>query len=818
MGIEFVYLQKNHPSRISLQTDQDTQTIMIQLHQKASHQLIQDLQSLIQKTNTDFDSAQQIVPYLGAQALPNGRTQVGFWTPQIVNNTKEVTKIYLEIYTPLQQIDFANQHQQVDFRIDKVALLPFADYYFGIIQGMKAGNKNEIGSFYTLKYETKDGKTHQITDYLTQSTPFGIFAPAELYDWDSLQANRKDKAYFQEQLQGKSEEDGILRIAPPKNILQVHVGTASESGTLQGLTNIFQKIAHKTVHNEPLSTVEKNFTNYDAIQLLPIEPVIEYEYYRTFWEENNRQGNKATITLRQFDIQNWGYDVVIAGDAAINPAYLATKRPDELLELIETLHAFPQKPIQLLLDVVYGHADNQADKLLSSEFIHGPGMYGKELNFSNPVVRAIMLETQRRKANFGIDGIRVDAAQDFKVWSEETQQLEYDSDYLHLMNDLVQEVGEVSYRPFFVFEDGRPWPKDDCVISANYLDVHNMMPNAFQWGPLTFVNNQPALYGFWLERFWRVKQIAEKGEFWVTGLSNHDTLRGGAQINPKIHINTYLGQSLTQIISNAYNNPAARLLDYGFLPGVPMEFIHSNVEVPWCFMRNTDWEYGVKVVAEESWFIDWWMNETRYQNPKHFQRMKKWGFHQLHQLRAFKHDLLKAVELTGYNLKNMIRILRISSQQHQDGYPVPGDEVQFRKWGIAYMKDAYDLCNIHHYVNNINATKTEFNHQLRHFRLQNEWLRYNLNTDDHIGYLENILGSVIYYGLRQNPKQSNKRLLFIANMEGRTITLNAKDLPLLTERIGESHQNWQVQIKTPDAIIDEKGITLANGTGVIFQL
>jgi hypothetical protein len=36
-------------------------------------------------------------------------------------------------------------------------------------------------------------------------------------------------------------------------------------------------------------------------------------------------------------------------------------------------------------------------------------------------VRAILLEMQRRKVNFGADGVRVDGAQDFKWWDHGAQ-------------------------------------------------------------------------------------------------------------------------------------------------------------------------------------------------------------------------------------------------------------------------------------------------------------------------------------------------------------------------------------------------------------
>ena len=60
----------------------------------------------------------------------------------------------------------------------------------------------------------------------------------------------------------------------------------------------------------------------------------------------------------------------------------------------------------LIFDVVYGHSDNQGLKALNPHYFAGPNMYGQNLDYRNPAVRAIMLEMQRRKVDFGADGVR----------------------------------------------------------------------------------------------------------------------------------------------------------------------------------------------------------------------------------------------------------------------------------------------------------------------------------------------------------------------------------------------------------------------------
>lgn len=168
------------------------------------------------------------------------------------------------------------------------------------------------------------------------------------------------------------------------------------------------------------------------------------------------ENGKITAQLHQHHIEDWGYDIVIAAASAINPSLLESKRPHELLHLIETLHNFEPTPKKIILDIVYGHSDNQAQLILNKDFFLGAGMYGQEMNVRHPVVRAIMLESQRRIGNYGVDGFRVDAAQDI-VYHDENGKKQYDNAYLGLMNEMVYEAAGVEYKMWMVFEDGRPW-------------------------------------------------------------------------------------------------------------------------------------------------------------------------------------------------------------------------------------------------------------------------------------------------------------------------------------------------------------------------
>ncbi|MEB3268869.1 MAG: glucosylglycerol hydrolase, partial [Leptolyngbya sp.] len=623
---------------------------------------------------TILHKAQQLATRLGAHYRPaDGLTEIGFWAPELGADMVQPKNIYLEIFTPKQAIAPQRPSQKVLFRRDYVELVKQGEYFWGVLSGLKAGTRHQLGSFYWLRYLDMDtNEVRVIGDCLAHSLPYGVYAPAEVYDLASLQAQRADRDYFG---QGDRDEAGIIRVHPPRNILQLHVNTASPDGTLAGLTEAYQAIAQKLIHQTPLSPAEQNFIGYDAVQLLPIEPTVEYrgrhdlgQGFFIFNEDDMAEMDPDTegieqepgdikITLKKPDTQNWGYDIVIFGCSATNPAVLRTLRPDELVDFIATLHNFPTGPIQVIYDIVYGHADNQGIALLNGRFLKGPNMYGQDVNHQNPTVRAILLEMQRRKNNTGADGIRVDGAQDFKFFNPLSGRVEYDDQYLSAMAEVVQQVGDHHRRLFSIFEDGRPWPADGWEEISTYRDIIEFKPDAFQWGPLIFAHNTPSLQGFWERKWRRVTEQMQMGANWITGCGNHDTLRRGTQVDPELPINWNLGDGLPEVLNNAYDNAAVTLLTYGFSPGLPMDFINCTQRAPWGFLRNTDDRYGVKVVSEEAGgFLDWQIIPDTYNWPELFPRLKAMGFSKLGELRQFVRGLCDAIEDTHYDLDEVAHL------------------------------------------------------------------------------------------------------------------------------------------------------------------
>ncbi|MEL6264588.1 MAG: glucosylglycerol hydrolase, partial [Pseudomonadota bacterium] len=558
----------------------------IQRDDEATEAMLDFATRALQGEPTAFEAAQVIARRLGAH-VAGSRCEVGFWVPELLERRVPEGDVFLEVLDHPGPLNLAVARQHATFRRTLVPMRRLDAYFFAAVTGMRPGTRERVGHFYALIWRDADGEMHRILDPLAASLPFGAFAPAEYYDVEAMQAARADRAYFEGLAAEGPVKLGPVKLGPVANILQIHVPTATQSRTIEGLTQHVEQLAERVRQGYEPEPGDRLFLGYEAVQLLPVEPTTVHEAGPAFWQELDAGAGSVAVELRQPDTTNWGYDVVIAGMAAVNPALLGSGRPDELVDLAAALHNFPGRPIRLIFDVVYGHADNQALDALNASYFAGPNMYGQNMNYREPTVRAILLEMQRRKVNFGADGVRVDGAQDFKWWDADEQRLHHDDEFLQSMADMEQEVAGTRYRPWFVFEDGRPWPEEDWELASTYRAVIETQRDGdvFQWGPLSFAHNTPFLYTFWLSKMWRIREIVEHGDNWISGCANHDTLRRGTQVSTELNINTRLGDSLMEILDKAYDNPATQLLTYAALPGVPMDFLNACARASWGFIR-----------------------------------------------------------------------------------------------------------------------------------------------------------------------------------------------------------------------------------------
>ncbi len=484
------------------------------------------------------------------------------------------------------------------------------------------------------------------------------------------------------------------------------------------------------------------------------------------------------------------------------------------------LHNFPGRPIKLILDVVYGHSDNQGLNVLSPSYFAGPNMYGQNINYRNPTVRAILLEMQRRKVDFGADGVRVDGAQDFKWWDSDEQTLRHDDEYLQEMADVEQEVAGCAFRPWFIFEDGRPWPDEDWELSSTYRSVVETQrdDDVFQWGPLSFAHNTPFLYCFWLNKYWRIREILHNGSNWISGCANHDTLRRGTQVSTKLNINTRLGDTLMEILDKAYDNPATQMLTYLGFPGVPMDFLNACARASWGFIRNQDDRWGVKVVAEESVSLNWQVDDYNYSLPSSFRRLKELGFETRADLARFMEFLPALVEVTDYDLDVIANLLNRVEPPLAGPRPVSVDVL--KQIARAWMNDMHDFCNVSGYLDHLGEDQTSFMLDVREFRRSRPWLRNNFGPNDYFDYVSPTDGSVVFRFLRHGP--DGEALFGIVHMEGKAVyeidhlSEAAANIPGIQD---DSASNWSIALRTPTIGPDYLGgpLTLHDGMGVLFS-
>ncbi|MBK1636614.1 glucosylglycerol hydrolase [Rhodovulum adriaticum] len=755
---------------------------------------------------TSFDGERAIARRLGAR-VQGDMAVFGFWTPELLDARVPSGDIFLEILRPVEPLDLTRAHQTMQFQRAWVPVIRQEAHCFTAVTGLRAGNRERIGDFYALAWRDAEDRWHRVLDPLAMSLPFGAMAPAELYDVAAMQAARGDRAYFQA-LKGAAPH----KFGPPVNILQIHVSTATAGGTLASLTRHYQRLAERVARDLPLEPADQLFLGYEAVQLLPVEPTTVYEAGPEFWEETEGDSDSLTVSLLRPDTTNWGYDVVISGMSTVNPVLLETGRPDELVDLAEVLHNFPGKPKQLILDVVFGHADNQGLRALNGHFFAGPNMYGQNLDYQNPAVRAILLEMQRRKVDFGADGVRVDGAQDFKLWDAAAQKMRHDDAYLQSMADIVQDVAGTEYRPWFIFEDGRPWPEEDWELSSTYRSVIDSQRDGdvFQWGPLTFAHNTPFLYTFWLSKYWRIQEMVATGANWISGTSNHDTLRRGTQVNPKLNVNTRLGRTRMEILDKAYDNPAVHVLTYVAMPGVPMDFLNAMARASWGFIRNQDDRYGVKVVAEEAISLKWQVDEYSYSVPGSFRRLKELGFETREELARFMEFLPALVEVTEYNLEEIARLLNASEP------PLAGPEFSvatLKEIARAWMDDMHEYCNIANSLPSLDADQAAFCLELRNFRRARPWLRDNYGPSDRFGYLQPIRGRTVFTSLRHGP--GGEQVFAVAHMEGKqTEEIDPLTLPVP----GVQGTGWRLALRTPSIGADYMGgpITLKDSMALVY--
>ena len=782
-----------------------------------------------------FVAARARARRLGAHAVHDAageRVEFGFWAHDLDDRRVPDECVRLELYVPHGAVDPSAPPSLARFTRVRLPLERDGGFFWAAVRGVPIGTPSRLGALYALAFADEHGTWTTRPDPLGASYPFGAFAPAEVYDVAAMHEGRGDAGLFERlaALSRPADGDAVSRFPAPANVLQLHVASATKGGTIADLTRVVRRVADKVAAGAELTPFERCFSEYDAVQPLPLEPTIEREAGDRPWSPvaglggaaDTDAGLEVEVALRRPDVRDWGYDVAFVGMGATNPALLASARPDELVDLAVALHTFPDRPMMLILDLVYGHADDQSLSILAPDFFRGPNMYGQDVNQQHPVVRAIMLELQRRRVNVGADGIRVDGAQDLKTFDPVSGTLAHDDDYLLEMGELVQEVAGVRYRPFCIFEDGRPWPREDWPTASTYREVTERQPHAYQWGPLTFAHNTPALRGFWWDRWWRVEEILAIGDRWVSGCANHDTVRRGTQLDPAGPINHRLGDTLPDVLRRAYDHPAGTLLTYVAFPGLPMDFLNAVARAPWGFVRDTDDRYAVKVAAEEAGFLAWQVTPEGFAAADAFVRLKALGFDDLTSLRrAFR--ALEAEVASGADLIQLAG--RVAPLLPGALGERPGVD-DLKRVAAAFMADAAAWCNVERHAARIDETAVAFAARVRALRRARPWLAAALRAGescrlhdppppDHRPGRSDPASEALrpastrVDALRIAPA-GGERLWLVANLEGEPIDVDLGAAP--------EGGPWRVLLASPGAVVDETitSARLPDGEGVVL--
>lgn len=658
----------------------------IRLNEQLTQEAANRVREII-SNNSAYDAAKLITrEFLGSRKVDSDKALFGFWVPGLVDGDikgKE-NQIKLELYTALNSIDFPalkkGEETEIDFQKDLVQLAAVDNYMVGVVENVSIGTADNAGSLYWLRY-FEGNTSYLMRDPLVESTPLGVYAPAELFDIKGMLDQRADMDYYKS-FYKTIFEDGSYRARDVGMHIEIHPETATEEGTIKALTERYKEIGKKIQANldagkadmyDGLSPADLNFVAFDSIELTPEVPPVERESVTSdtgeFFHFAEEKDDYAKVLIKRPDISNWGYDTPIIGSAAVNPSILTTLRPNEFLEFIETIHTLPGRPIQMCIDSVLGHCDFQGARLLetfdkksddrknlkyiNSKYFRGPNMYGRDIDFAEPNVKAILLEMLKRKLDLGYDCVRVDGAQDFIIeMDEETGLRIQDDEFLNEMSNVVQDINGLKRRLDMNLEDGRPWPDDlNWLYNSKYLDhcIERTLPfgdRVKQWSPIIFAHNVHGKYKWFMNKWDRFVEVFRYGENWITGHSNHDNARYFYRLvktKPSSEYkqgdsfddfyNDQLGKSLKDVAHHTMDNNALTALSLGFLPGNPMFLLNALFHTPWLFLRDIDDTYDVKIVAEEgSRFLTWYVDKDLYNRDDNFVRLKALGFDSYAQL------------------------------------------------------------------------------------------------------------------------------------------------------------------------------------------
>ncbi|MGL5077812.1 MAG: glucosylglycerol hydrolase, partial [Waterburya sp.] len=117
----------------------------IKLVPEATGKLLAWALGLESSSNTYLEQTKALARKLGAYYRPDGLTEIGFWVPGLIRDVLHEREIYLEVFTPLDPIDWQEKEQTIKFRRDRIELEQQGEFIWGVVAGMQAGNRQQAG-------------------------------------------------------------------------------------------------------------------------------------------------------------------------------------------------------------------------------------------------------------------------------------------------------------------------------------------------------------------------------------------------------------------------------------------------------------------------------------------------------------------------------------------------------------------------------------------------------------------------------------------------------------------------------------------------
>src|SRR5690625_7824692 len=140
----------------------------------------------------------------------------------------------------------------------------------------------------------------------------------------------------------------------------------------------------------------------------------------------------------------------------------------------------------------------------------------------------MVLDMHRRKMRWGFDGIRLDDVWEFNYYDPEQDLSLADNDFLKELSEIGVEIKGQAYKPWIIFDDGRPWPGRDWEQAANQRDIMRQFRRSHQWAPAMFALSKPFGCTCWLSRWWRINGHLRYGTRWICGYAKHDSMLQGS--------------------------------------------------------------------------------------------------------------------------------------------------------------------------------------------------------------------------------------------------------------------------------------------------